>query len=220
VKLDRKQIVQLAVLGVIVVAFVGYLSFRVIVPKERAASQSLNRKAAVKAVEPREETQAGPEATVTPQPQAWGVFPDLASVPARRDPFIAQKLPGGEIAGSTVRPPKYVPTALNALKNAMAKVPPIDIKPLNPFGKQNVSRTQAVQPPQDEPEEEITLTGVVRGDSNVVIVRVGKTGRHVVREGQSIDGRYRVVSVSGDGAVLAYKNRHIPVKLGGVKNAK
>ena len=102
----------------------------------------------------------------------------------------------------------------------MARVPPINLKPLNPFSGQSNASVQRVSQDKPEPDDEIAVTGVVRGDSNVVIVRIGQTGRHVVREGQTIDGRYHVASVTGDGAVLVYKNRHIPVKLGGVKNAK
>jgi hypothetical protein len=104
---------------------------------------------------------------------------------------------------------------LTEMASSMRKVPP-----LNPFGKIGGGSIQSVQPVQAEVEEPITLTGVVRGVDNVVIVRVGQNGRHVVKEGQTIDGRYRVVSVSGDGAVLVYRNRRIPVKLGGSKNAK
>ena len=219
-KLDRKQILQLAVLGVLVVAFVGYLSFKVIAPKGQVMRARTEAKSAKKAVEPGKGPAAEPEATVSPATQAWGVFPDLASLPARRDPFVAQKLPVGEIVGSTVRPPKYVPKLLNNMRNSMVRVPPIDLKPLDPFGGQSPTSVQRVSQDKPEAEEEIAVTGVVRGDNNVAIVRIGQTGRHVVREGQTSDGRYYVASVTGDGAVLVYKNRHIPVKLGGVKNAK
>ena len=215
-KLERKRALHLAVLGVLVVAGVGYVSFKFIAPKQQTQRADVKAKAA----ESQTETRAGPEATVTPEPQPVGLFPDLASLPARRDPFVAQKLPAGEIIGSTVRPPKYTPKLLSNLRDSMARVPPINLKPLNPFSGQSNASVQRVSQDKPEPDDEIAVTGVVRGDSNVVIVRIGQTGRHVVREGQTIDGRYHVASVTGDGAVLVYKNRHIPVKLGGVKNAK
>jgi len=220
-KPEKKRVLQLAVLGVLVVGGVGYLSFKFIAPKQTGRPAATGAKSASGAVEPGKDPAAEPEATVSLAPQGWGVFPDLASVPTRRDPFVVQKLPFGEIAGAGVRPARSMPKLLNNMRNSMTRVPPINnLGPLNPFGGQSSASVQPVTQEKPEPEDEIAVTGVVRGDSNVVIVRIGDTGRHVVREGQTIDGRYQVVSVTGDGAVLVYKNRHIPVKLGGVKNAK
>ena len=63
------------------------------------------------------------------------------------------------------------------------------------------------------------ITGVIRGAQNVAIIRSGDKGHYIVKQGQLIDGRYRVLSVTNDGAVLAYKDRRIHLKLGGAKNA-
>jgi hypothetical protein len=70
------------------------------------------------------------------------------------------------------------------------------------------------------PEPTYTLTGVVRGEENVVIVHSSDNTRHIVKQGQLIDGRYRVLSVTEDGAVLANGNRRMYMKLGGVKNER
>ncbi len=223
-KTEKKQTVQLAVLGVLVVGCVGYLSFSLIAPKQPA--KHTDHKAAKAAKADDSEARSAndtsePEAAVSPASQGWELYPDLASVPARRDPFIRQNLGSAEMAASVSQPPKSVPKLLPKINNSMARVPSIELKPINPFDKETpVVSAQPVTQEKPEPDEQITVTGVIRGESNVAIVRIGNSGRHVVREGQTIDGRYHVVSVTGDGAVLVYKNRHIPVKLGGVKNAK
>ena len=217
-KLDKKQLPQLIVLGALVVGCVGYLSFKMVAPSGPGSRNARVAKPAVKPNELNEPAKSDAAATVIPESQTSGVFPDLASTPARRDPFIPQKLPGADLMtrGKMVR---NIPKMLAEMQNSMKKVPAICVKPLNPFGKMGGGSLDPVQSAKEEAEEPITVTGVMRGVSNVVILRIG-TGRHVVKEGQTIDGRYRVVSVSGDGAVLVYKNRRIPVKLGGSKNAK
>ncbi len=220
-KLEKKQTAQLAVLGVLVVGCVGYLSFKVVAPKEPGKPAATE--AGDKTVETEQNTVGEPEATVAPAPQGWSVYPDLASTPGRRDPFIAQSLPFDQAMASAVRQPKYVPKLLGTVNNSMARVPPINLNTQNPFRLESATSEPLVAQEQPEPEEKIAVTGVVRGDKNVAIVRIGQTGRHVVREGQTIDGRYYLASVTGDGAVLVDKdmnNKHIPVKLGGAKNAK
>ena len=94
--------------------------------------------------------------------------------------------------------------------------PRIEANPFNPFSAKSVSTTKIEV--QDETPD-FALTGVIRGEKNVAIIRSGEGGRYIVRQGQLIGGRYKVESVSDDGATLVYKNRRIYVKLGGVKNA-
>jgi hypothetical protein len=103
---------------------------------------------------------------------------------------------------------------------SFAKLPKIDIKPLNPFGGMSsptgMSRPTVTAPP----EPKFVLTGVVRGggSQNVAILKAGE-GRYVVRQGQTIDGRYRVIVVMSDAVVLLDGTRRIYVRLGGEPNA-
>ncbi|MGC8861617.1 MAG: hypothetical protein ACP5R5_02455 [Armatimonadota bacterium] len=223
-KVEKKQTVQLAVLGVLVVGCVGYLSFSLMAPGAPAKNRTSPAAVSGKNSSSGDKHAAEAEADISAAAETSNTDTNTVSLSSPRDPFIPQKLPVGEMCASAPasRTPRNMPKLFPVIKNSIARVPPIEVKPLNPFGAQRVvdSSPQPSGEEKQEPEEDIAVTGVVRGENNVAILRIGSTGRHVVREGQTIDGRYQVVSVTGDGAVLAYKDRHIPVKLGGVKNAK
>ena len=228
-KVEKKQTVQLAVLGILVVGCVGYLSFSLMAPKPPAGGTANKAHVKDEANSASGKGALGIDIDIATDSQGSGLDEGPASLLARRDPFVPQKLPTAETpVPQPTTPARHVPRLLRNVMNSTVRVPPINIKPLNPFRAQSAPEVSAQTATQDstqvqekpEPEDEIVITGVVRGENNVAIVRIGGTGRHVVTEGQTIDGRYQVASVTGDGAVLVYKNRHIPVKLGGVKNAK
>lgn len=219
---DKKQTVQLVILGLLVVVFVGYLSFEFLAPKgpakpaNSASSGAGERKSAAS-------VRVSDEETTEPDQVAIGVFPDLASVPSRRDPFMPQKLGELEVVESvaTQQKSQYRPKLPVVAKNLFSKVPAITVPPVNPFAQNTQvevpSRNTATMQKEDNPE--FVLTGVVRGEENVAIIRSRENGRYVVKQGQFIDGRYKVLYVTPDGVVLADGHRRIHVKLGGVKNA-
>lgn len=225
---DKKQNVQLVVLGVLVVAFVGFLSFNFLAPKKSAPKTQPAAKATATAQQRADEAKedAADDGTeITLDSAVAGVFPDLLSTPARRDPFLPQKLPGAELetqANRTPRPqPQPRPQPFGP--NPFANVPKISVPPVNPFKTSSPQVTKlpaATEQHSDQPV--FVLTGVVRGVENVAIIRTGEKGdegRYVVKQGQLIEGRYRVLYVTPEGVVLADKNRRIYVRLGGVKNA-
>lgn len=225
-KLDKKQIPMLIVLAVLVVGCVGYLSFSMSAPNSaKQASQAAGKSADEVAKPATDEA----DAAVKLEADSAGVFPNLAMVPARRDPFTPQKLPGSEPI-VTFRPQtRITPTATQPIRPVGVPVPQIGGGSGNPWASVqpvHASPIIAVPPAGKEPEREqqqdFLLTGVVSGqDSSVVILRVGKDERHVVREGQTIGGRYTVKSVTSDGLVLSSisDKQQIPVKIGGNKNA-
>jgi hypothetical protein len=57
-------------------------------------------------------------------------------------------------------------------------------------------------PEVEDPSKELKLTGVIEGDANLAVIRAGDA-RHIVREGQSINGKYVVKSISRTGVRLA-----------------
>lgn len=212
-KLDNKQVPQLIVLGVLVLVCIGYISFKVAAPAPRRA----------KAVQTQTTVTAEPDSNSTNEDIAKllpnGVFPDLSVTPARRDPFApvvsgsAANVENPKPAVSEEATKRNFPKVVS---NPTARVPRIEANPFNPFSAKSVSTTKIEV--QDEIPD-FALTGVIRGEKNVAIIRSGEGGRYIVRQGQLIGGRYKVESVSDDGATLVYKNRRIYVKLGGVKNA-
>jgi len=207
-KLDKKQLPQLVVLGVLVLACIGYVSFTVFKPPA----------VEMKPPEPKqaEKTDLG-VATVrlTSQPiQPTAAFPDLSVPIARRDPFTVQVLPTSATDGAgKLAPVKPAAGAAKVATMASSKVPPL-IPPIGSF-----TPTLSVLPAVQNPDPDFVLTGVILGWENVAIIRVGSSERHVVKQGQFINGRYQVLVVTSDGVVLACGSRRIHLKLGGVRNA-
>ena len=200
-KIDKKQLPQLIILGVLVVGFVGYLSFSVFKPKASAPPPEQNTTVS---------TGPAAEQPGIDQVAAAGVFPDLAGAETRRDPFapqIAESQPTPASRPNASMPRTHVSNLTSGLPT------------LNPF-KEGAGASGAPILPVAENDPEFVITGVIRGAENVAIIRVGEGERHVIKQGQLIDGRFKVLRVSDDGAVLAYKNRRIHLKLGGAKNAK
>ena len=203
-KPDNKQLPRLIVLGVLVLLCVGYVSFKVLSPSTPAP----------RAPKPAKEAAAS-TASVVPDTSAAQLFAGLGATPARRDPFMPQALPPAESEDTEPANPPTKIRPVSIVRPNLGKLPKINIGPFNPFGQS--SRTL---PAITVAEPTYTLTGVVRGDQNVVIVRSGDNARHIVKQGQLIDGRYRVLAVTDEGAVLANGNRRIYMKLGGVKNER
>ena len=215
-KLDKKQIPQLIVLGVLVILCIGYVSFKALSPKEAAAPPAPVNQAAEESTKSCEAVGDPSLASVAVDVTPTGVFPDITSVPSRRDPFMPQAMPMAEGTVNQIQPVVHVPNVkplprLNARKNnPWAKIQPV--QPIPSFS-QGAAPVVVAQP---DPDPQFALTGVIRGEENVAVIRVGEKGRYIVKQGQLVEGRYRVLSVSSDSAVLAYKDRRISVKLGGV----
>lgn len=205
-KLDKKQIPQLVVFGLLVLICIGYVSFKVVKPP--ATGPAPAEKQSAKANIPGNalvQVQAQPVLSTT-------TFPDLGAPIPRRDPFTVQNLEAvGEPQPGKPADLNITPIAQSAVKAASGRVPPLI--PMGSFA--NVS----VVPSAENQDPNFVLTGVICGIENVAIIRVGNSQRHVVKQGQFIDGRYRVLSVTQDGVVLASKDRRIHLKLGGVPNA-
>ena len=207
-KLDKKQIPQLVVLGVLVLFCVGYVSFKIFSPKTASAPPAPVNQAA-------EQDNAGDpaQASISIDTLPAGVFPDITSIPSRRDPFTPQALPMTESANNQVQPPRDNPLPRPALRSSS---PWAKIQPVQPIPSFSQGAVPVIAQKVEDLDPKFTLTGVVRGDQNVAIIRVGEKGRYIVKQGQLIEGRYRVLSVTSDGAVLAYRDRRISLNLGGV----
>lgn len=213
-KPDKKQVPQLIVLGLLVLGCVGYVSFQVMTPS--AAPDP--KQAEAKSEQTKVVVTTASVASAVPDNTAYRVFPGLSTVPSRRDPFIPQALPGAIDLNAPTPGVKQV-RPVNTQPMPFGKLPKIDIKPLNPFGGSGASTGLPHPPAAVEQEPKFTLTGVVRGTENVAIIYGGDGGRYVVRQGQMIEGRFKVLMVLSDAVVLSDKGRRIYVRLGGEQNA-
>ncbi len=70
----------------------------------------------------------------------------------------------------------------------------------------------------EEPFPRFVVTGIITGRTNVAVIRLGEE-RYIAKEGQTISGSYKVVSVSADGVQLSRDGRSVFLKLGGEGNA-
>lgn len=130
----------------------------------------------------------------------------------RRDPFIPQRMPFGQPKAEKqeIRPvAKNIKPRPDFNKNLSENVPPITIKPMNPFSGESGQKTT---------EPDFAISGVVRGENNVAVITTD-SGKHVVKQGQTIDGRYKVLRINDSGAVLVDDERRIKVRLGGSNDA-
>ena len=217
---DKKRM-QMLVMGVLVLALgtVCFISFRGASSPPGPPPSPLNQ--AIKHG-PASRPGAAAQATtgIVEETLVADTGPALAPLP-RRDPFAQQHIAGEKLAGDK---PK-APAPARAQAPSTAKVPvlnPFSQTGPDSFGRSPYSQSPIVARPksvEQEKEPSFVLTGVVRGSENVAIIRVGDKERHIVKQGQTIDGGYKLLSISNTGVVLVHNNRRIHCKIGGVKNA-
>lgn len=132
-----------------------------------------------------------------------GVEADAAS----RDPFIPQV---------NMDAPVVVP-----VKIPKGTRPPIikGLDDLEPFTFTREIKVTTNNPPAKEPESDpsqsLRLTGIIQGAINVAILRGTDGARFIVREGQVIDGKYRVDLVTRFGVRLSHNGKSYLLSLGG-----
>ena len=219
-KLDKKQLPQLIILGVLVVVCVGFVSFQLMGSKNAVPPAPLHKPDKASTADA---GQPAPGITDTVVgTDATGASTGINAEVVRRDPFQPVPLPTIAPECQQAEAPKPKPTTgvSHPIRpfGGFGRVPSIGESPTNPFSLVS-NANKGSKAAEEEKDPEYTLTGVVRGGRNVAIIRSKDSGRHVVTQGQLIDGRYRVLNVTDDSATLIYKNRRIHVKLGGVKNA-
>ena len=200
---DKKQTKQIVVFGVLLAIFAGYGAFKFMGKKAPPTPQA--HKPAALAL------------THTTEP-AKSVEPDSGSLALGVTPSVTKKDPFTPSFGEDNENPSKV-AELRPRGRAMGPLVP-NIQGLPNIGA--IPRTSGFAASSGEsglPLPEFQVTGVIVGDKNVAIVQFGQDGRQVVREGQFIGGRYRVLSINKGGVVLKGDGRTIHLKLGGAKNA-
>lgn len=224
---DKKQTIQMVVLGLLVALFVGYFVFTFTAKK--APTQATSKD------EPKPNTaSAGQTGTTADKggvsssasasvvvavnsPTEDTVIPPISG----RDPFAPLMIDSG---------PQAFPKPRNVsppMRMASHKLPPLVPNMsgmLPPIGAGSSPRVgQSITPggyqkPEPQPFPPFAVTGVITGRENVGIIRLGDS-RYIVKEGQRINGTYEVVSVSQEGVLLAHSGRTVFFKLGGEGNA-
>ena len=132
-----------------------------------------------------------------------------------RDPFTPQVVEPARQA-ERQQSTSSGPTPLVA-RDSRLPLPMITPLPIgfSPSGQQ--ANTQSDQP---DPASVLRLTGVIEGSSNVAIIRGEEGARYIVREGQSLDGKYVVQSISRNGVRLRSGSKTIILVLGSPPSKK
>lgn len=208
-KAENKGQKQLIILGVLVVLFVGFVSFQFMGSKKVSAPPAPPAKAeTVKKLPADPDPQANQLVSVSVE------YPNLEQAVPRRDPFRplsigtikAAALDNNEISNAVkITKPNSLPTP------NFSNIKPL---PINPLSQEPGPSLTIV-----EKEQQFTLTGVIKGRKNIAILRSGEGSRIIAREGDMIDAKYKLLNVSQDSVILSSGNHVICIRLGGNNNA-
>jgi len=207
-KLDKAQRTQVIALAGLIAVLVGYGVYTMTGKKGPPFPPPVHQSSA--------ETEQARQLAGAPASSAVQVAELAVNVgpAARRDPFAPCVT--AEQPSRPAQPARPLP-----------RLPRQEGLPILPMGSANVALDVRPRLPGVEigpaafvaPEPQFVLTGIIKGDINVAIIRVGSSGRHIVREGQMIDGNYRVRAIKRGGVVLTRGSHSIYLKLGGTTNA-
>jgi hypothetical protein len=163
------------------------------------------------ASEPKKEKAGGTDEPVPAETGLRTALADSGAIEAR-DPFAPQVDTSPVQTTPVPEPVKSNASEVSAVSRI--KLPPVQISGIKPLE----SLGMFAAPHQAElktAEDELVLTGVIEGTRNVAVIRVGDKARFFVREGQSIDGKYTVESISRTGVSLRSSTGKFVLQLGG-----
>lgn len=195
-KLEKEQKTQFIVLCVLLVVVIGFGAYRMASGTGTSANSTPAKTASsVKA----SAGQASGDGT-TSQPTLEETAKATGYVNPVKDPFEPQDVPNTvEPAIASTKPTSRLPLITREPKMTLPVMPSFDSEPAK-------ITPAPVAVEQVNPTKDLKLTGIIEGDTCVAIIRAGDA-RHIVREGQSIDGRLFVRSISRAGVRLSFNGR-------------
>jgi len=204
-KIEEGQKKQIIILCCLIVLVLGLAVYRVVGTVPDGSTQSPEKaRTECNAVKADGESEA--KAEKVEQPVVVATSEDSAN--KGRDPFAPQVLPSRKVTFSSSNVKTAIPPLFGSGRPPITTMPPLLVeKP------ERVGATPATQEP--DPSQELRLTGVVEGSVNVAIIRGPENTRYIVREGQMIDGKYLVTSVSRAGVKIVFRNKTYVLLLGG-----
>lgn len=207
-KIAEDQKKQLIVLCCLILFVLAYAGLKIVGSGSHAQTRQspTAAKAQDKSTEP--VAQVDDQAPVKTAVVAESITGDSAG----RDPFVPQV---GDAASSAVKPMKMLPPPI---------FPAGKLSGLGPMPISRDIRVTTNNPPAREPEPDpsqtLKLTGIIQGSVNVAILRGANNVRYIVREGQLIDGKYRVDLVTRFGVRVSFNNTSYLLSLGGSDASK
>ena len=207
-RLDRKQMQQLIVLGVLFMAAMGYAAFQLFFAGSTGASTrstATTEEAGQPAAEQQQQTTTEP---------AW-----LTSSEPARDPFVIpsqfdnlKRSQAPSVRSAPPRPP--------SIPNVSA-LPPMPVSPVSGTPGSISTPPVEIAAPQPEATPNITVTGVVIGERPVAIVKTeANADQRIVQPGHQLEGGYVLRAVSREGIVIERDGKTVTLRPGGNPNAK
>ncbi|MDI6828225.1 MAG: hypothetical protein QME62_07070 [Armatimonadota bacterium] len=212
-KIEEGQKKQLVILCCLIALVIGFGVYRVIGVGTQAAPPKVVQTTEVK------EQAAEPEPKEAKVADAENSYV-LAQFQAgeARDPFAPQALPKSKQQDlEESKKPQIsanLPPLLGGSKPPIQVMPPLLIND-NACGGMANAQTNEKSEQAEDPSQELKLTGVIEGSINVAIIRGPNNARYIVREGQIIEGKFNVVSISRAGVKIAYNGKTFFLRLGG-----
>lgn len=133
---------------------------------------------------------------------------------ASRDPFTPQVI--AESARGSSGSSGSRSLVAQASRLPLPMITPLPTQPIN-FGGLGPSPQQSAE---TDPVSALRLTGVVEGSCNIAIIRGEGGARYILREGQSIDGKFVVQSISRNGVRLRFGGKTYVLRLGSPPSRK
>jgi hypothetical protein len=127
-----------------------------------------------------------------------------ATAPRPAAPCEAGPKPVAKPQPSRAAPAAYASGALPPFPSGL---PPLGVSPT--AGWSGPSAALRAGPPPSV----LWLAGVIQGESKLAVLRRGES-RYLVKEGDSVEGRYRVIKIAADRVALQRGRRTISLRLG------
>lgn len=206
-KLDRKQLQQVIVLGILFLAAIGYAAYQLFFAGPTGAS---TKGSATTASE--QQAKDAEQQTTTP--------PWFSSSEPARDPFVIppqfDNLKQSQVQNTRPASPRVAPPP------NIGSLPPMPVAPVSGTSGNVTSSAdnQSAPASQPEPEPVFTATGLVIGERPVAILRSEGGSQRLVQPGSQLEGGYVLRTVSREGIVLEKDGKTVTLRPGGNPNAK
>ena len=197
-KLEKEQKTQFMVLCGLLAVVVGFGGYRMIGTGISANSPAATAKPAVTVHKPDQPKAGSPTEPSSAQDLAKAIG---FAVPMK-DPFVPRDIPSAETVGkpAVTRSAPRLPLIARESRMSLPVMPTFESQP--------IGMAPALVVEQVDPSRDYRLTGVIEGDTNIAIIRGPQDSRHIIREGQSLDGRFVIRSISRTGVRLSYNGRN------------
>jgi hypothetical protein len=199
-KIDDKQKPKLIILCALIVFLIAYGAYKIMGTKTQAAP--IVEKPAVTETAPVDDGTNPSGIMLSGQTLAAAL-----STQKVRDPFAPQ------VAPKQVRDNSAPVSRVNMtpMVNRVSKLP--FMVPFPGPGEASVSTVTAA--PVNNPAAELKVVGVIDGEKKLAIIRGSQNERYFVHEGDSVDGKYRIETISRMGVRVRSGDSVFFLRLGG-----